>query len=52
MLSGALKDPNPVIIFEHVMLYNMEGDLAAEIDRVDVSSAKVRRSGRDVTFIT
>jgi pyruvate/2-oxoglutarate/acetoin dehydrogenase E1 component len=52
MLSGALKDPNPVIIFEHVMLYNMEGDLAPEIDRVDVSSAKVRRTGRDVSLIT
>jgi pyruvate/2-oxoglutarate/acetoin dehydrogenase E1 component len=52
MLSGALKDPNPVIIFEHVMLYNMEGDLAAEAGQVDVSSAKVRRSGQDVTFIT
>ena len=27
MLAAALADPNPVLIFEHVMLYNAEGEL-------------------------
>ena len=27
MLQPALDDPNPVLIFEHVMLYNHEGEL-------------------------
>jgi pyruvate dehydrogenase E1 component beta subunit len=52
MLLSALQDPNPVIIFEHVMLYNMEEDLAQEMDHVDISFAKVRRSGQDVSLIT
>jgi pyruvate dehydrogenase E1 component subunit beta len=52
MLKGALADPNLVLIFEHIMLYNMESDLDPEIDSVDISSAKVRRLGRDVTLVT
>lgn len=31
MLKGALADPNPVIIFEHVMLHNMESDLSSDV---------------------
>jgi pyruvate dehydrogenase E1 component beta subunit len=52
MLLSALRDPNPVLIFEHVMLYNMEDDLAPEMDHIDISFAKVRRSGQDVSLIT
>jgi len=51
MLATALRDPNPVIIFEHVMLYNMEGELAADAGAVDIDKAVVRRPGRDVTLI-
>jgi pyruvate/2-oxoglutarate/acetoin dehydrogenase E1 component len=51
MLAAALADPNPVLIFEHVMLYNMTGTLAADAGPVDIRSAKVRRPGRDVTLI-
>ena len=32
MLAAALADPNPVLIFEHVMLYNMEGELDPAVD--------------------
>jgi len=52
MLIGALADPNPVIIFEHVMLYNMEGDLAPDVTAVNIERAKVRRAGKDVSLIT
>ena len=52
MLKAALADPNPVLIFEHIMLYNVEGELDPEIDSVDISTAKVRRPGRDVSLIT
>lgn len=51
MLWPALEDPNPVLIFEHTMLYNR----AAEYDSsvvVDIESAAVRRAGRDLTVIT
>lgn len=52
MLRGALADPNPVIIFEHVMLYNMEGDFPSDMKEIDIARAKVRRAGRDVSLIT
>jgi pyruvate/2-oxoglutarate/acetoin dehydrogenase E1 component len=52
MLAAALADPNPVLIFEHVMLYNMEGELDPAVTHVDIASAKVRRAGRDVTLVT
>lgn len=51
MLAAALADPNPVLIFEHVMLYNMEGALDPAVTEVDIAQAKCRRDGRDVTLI-
>jgi pyruvate dehydrogenase E1 component beta subunit len=51
MLAAALLDPNPVLIFEHVMLYNIEAPLDPEVTAVDIEHAKVRRSGRDVTLV-
>ncbi|KVG57682.1 alpha-ketoacid dehydrogenase subunit beta [Burkholderia territorii] len=50
MLAPALADPDPVLIFEHAGLYNMEGDLP-DLDGVDIRTAKVRRAGKDVTIL-
>jgi pyruvate/2-oxoglutarate/acetoin dehydrogenase E1 component len=52
MLEAALADPNPVLIFEHIMLYNMEGELDPAVTAVDIATAKVRRPGTDVTLAT
>jgi pyruvate/2-oxoglutarate/acetoin dehydrogenase E1 component len=52
MLWTALEDPDPVLIFENVMLYNMMGKLAADAGAVDIDKAAVRRSGRDVSLIS
>ena len=51
MLATALEDPDPVIILEHVMLYNMAGKIAANAGAVDIDRAVIRRPGRDVTLI-
>jgi pyruvate/2-oxoglutarate/acetoin dehydrogenase E1 component len=52
MLLAAVADPDPVVIVEHVMLYNTEGELAVDAGRVDIDRAAVRRVGRDVSLIT
>jgi pyruvate/2-oxoglutarate/acetoin dehydrogenase E1 component len=52
MLAAALADPNPVLIFEHVMLYNRSGVLSSGAESVDIRSAIVRRPGKDVTLVT
>lgn len=51
MLGPALADPDPVLIFEHAQLYNMEGEVPDQV-QVDISSAMVRRAGTDVSLIT
>jgi pyruvate dehydrogenase E1 component beta subunit len=51
MLAPALADPDPVVIFEHVGLFNLQGDVPEDA-AVDIVSAKVRRAGRDVALIT
>ncbi|MEJ2513672.1 MAG: alpha-ketoacid dehydrogenase subunit beta [Gammaproteobacteria bacterium] len=52
MLGTALADPDPVIVFEHAGLYNMEGELEDDAGAVDISRAAVRRTGKDVTLVT
>jgi pyruvate dehydrogenase E1 component beta subunit len=52
MLWSALEDPDPVLIFEHGSLYNLEGELAADAGPVDIARAAVRRPGADLTLVT
>jgi len=52
MLWTALEDPDPVLIFEHGTLYNMEGEMAADAGPVEIAKAAVRRAGTDVSLIT
>jgi len=50
MLGAALADPDPVLVFEYPALFEMKGELSAE--KIDISSAKIRRAGSKVTLIT
>ncbi len=52
MLWTALEDPDPVLIFEHQTLYNLEGPLADDAGPIDIDRAAVRRPGKDVSLIT
>lgn len=52
MLPSALVDPDPVFLFEHAMLYPIEGELSNHGGPVDIKKAVVRRSGDDITLIT
>ena len=48
MLAPALADPDPVIIFEHAQLYNLEGELPDDW-QCDIARAAVRREGSQVS---
>ena len=50
MLPAALADPDPVVIFEHVGLYNASTDVDA-LGPCDISRAALRRNGTDATII-
>jgi pyruvate dehydrogenase E1 component beta subunit len=52
MLWTALEDPDPVLIFEHQTLYNIDGELPVDAGAVDIDRAAVRRPGQDVTLVT
>jgi pyruvate dehydrogenase E1 component beta subunit len=52
VLWAALCDPDPVLIFEHALLYNAEGTLSDPPVEVSLEGAAVRRPGRDVSLVT
>jgi pyruvate/2-oxoglutarate/acetoin dehydrogenase E1 component len=52
MLRAALACPDPVIVFEPISLYNMEGELTAAASAVQLDGARIHRPGRDVTLVT
>jgi pyruvate dehydrogenase E1 component beta subunit len=52
LMKAAIRDNNPVLFFEHVLLYNLaedihEGDYICALDQ-----AEVVRAGKDVTILT
>jgi pyruvate dehydrogenase E1 component beta subunit len=51
MLWSALEDPDPVLIFEHGSLYNVEGEIAADAGAVPIERAAIRRRGADVSLL-
>lgn len=52
MLAEGLKSPDPVIIFEYTSMLNTEREIPENITHVDISKAKVRREGKDISIIT
>lgn len=51
MLAPALEDPDPVLIFENALLYNL-ADEVDETARGDIDGAAIRREGKDVSLVT
>ena len=51
LLLSAIDDPNPVLIFEHKLLYKTRGPVPEDAYRVPIGKAAVRRTGRDLTIV-
>ncbi|MEA5499869.1 alpha-ketoacid dehydrogenase subunit beta [Limnoraphis robusta] len=52
LLKSAIRDNNPVLFFEHVLLYNLKDELPEEEYLVPIDKAEVVRSGKDITILT
>ena len=52
LLLAALRDPDPVFVFEHAYLYPYEGEVDETTGPAEIGRAAVRRQGRDVSVIT
>ncbi|MBL1405825.1 MAG: alpha-ketoacid dehydrogenase subunit beta [Rhizobiales bacterium] len=51
MLLAALEDPDPVMIFEHKILYKSKGMVPKGHYTVPIGKAEIRREGTDVTIV-
>ncbi|WP_293147168.1 MULTISPECIES: alpha-ketoacid dehydrogenase subunit beta [unclassified Microcoleus] len=52
LLKSAIRDDNPVLFFEHVLLYNLKENLPDTEYLVPLDKAEIVRSGKDVTILT
>jgi len=52
LLLAALENPDPVMIFEHKILYKMRGHVPEGYYTTSIGKAEVRRSGKDVSIVT
>jgi pyruvate dehydrogenase E1 component beta subunit len=52
LLLAALREPDPVFVFEHAYLYPMEGEVDETAGPGEIGRAAVRREGRDLSIIT
>lgn len=51
MLLAAVADPDPVMIFEHKLLYKVKGPVPEGYYTVPIGKADIRREGRDLTIV-
>lgn len=51
LLLAALEDPDPVMIFEHKLLYKAKGPVPEGWYTVPLNRSETRRVGRDVTIV-
>ncbi|MCS6781752.1 MAG: alpha-ketoacid dehydrogenase subunit beta [Gloeomargarita sp. SKYBB_i_bin120] len=52
LLKSAIRDNNPVLFFEHVLLYNLKQDLPDEEYLLPLDKAELVQPGEDVTILT
>ncbi|HCL83986.1 MAG TPA: alpha-ketoacid dehydrogenase subunit beta [Chitinophagaceae bacterium] len=52
MLPAALQSPDPVVIFESNSMLNLEAEIPANSGMVDITTAHVKREGKDISIIT
>jgi pyruvate dehydrogenase E1 component beta subunit len=52
LLKSAIRNDNPVLFFEHVLLYNLKEDIPDTEYLLPIDKAEIVREGQDVTILT
>ncbi len=52
LLAAAVRDDDPVIFFEHKLLYDTKGEVPEGEYVVPLGKADIKRAGKDVTVVT
>jgi acetoin:2,6-dichlorophenolindophenol oxidoreductase subunit beta len=51
LLWTSIYDDNPVVFFEHRLLYPVKGDVPTELEPIPLGKARTMREGTDVTVV-
>src|SRR5437588_6001807 len=51
LLYTSIYDDNPVLFFEHRMLYGLKEEVPDELEPIELGKARVHREGEDVTVV-
>jgi pyruvate/2-oxoglutarate/acetoin dehydrogenase E1 component len=51
LLKAAIDDDNPVIFYEHKLLYKTSSHVPEEPYKIELGKADIKREGRDVTIV-
>lgn len=51
LLKTAIRDDNPVLFFEHKLLYRKKGEVPEEEYLIPFGNAKIKKEGRDITVL-
>jgi pyruvate/2-oxoglutarate/acetoin dehydrogenase E1 component len=51
LILAAIDDPDPVLVFEHKLLYKIKGNVPEKMYRTPIGKAVVRREGKDATVV-
>jgi len=52
LLKAAIRSDNPIIFFEHVLLYNLKDEVGGPDEVQSLEHAEMVREGKDVTILT
>src|SRR5438105_12471987 len=51
LLLASIYDDNPVVFFEHRMLYGVKEEVPEELEPIELGKARIQREGEDVTVV-
>src|SRR2546421_236419 len=51
LLLASIYDDNPVVFFEHRMLYGVKEEVPEELQPIELGKARIHREGEDVTVV-
>jgi pyruvate dehydrogenase E1 component beta subunit len=51
LLKAAIRDDNPVVVFEHKMEYSNKFEIDDSIELIPIGKADVKREGTDITIV-
>ncbi len=52
LLKAAIRDDNPVVFYEHKLLYKMKGEVPDNDYVIPIGKADIKRTGKDITIVT